>query len=71
MRQMHPGLRFSFNSMFFRAVDKIAIREPQEQKAMDQRVQEAIANLGPNLHAASGQFIRLRWLFSIFKSSGS
>ena len=36
---MLPGLRFSFNSMIARAVDKIATREPHEQRAMVQRVQ--------------------------------
>ena len=46
LREMLPGLRFSFNSMIARAVDKIATREPHEQKAMVQRVQEAIAHLG-------------------------
>ena len=46
LREMLPGLRFSFNSMIARAVDKIATREPHEQKAMVQRVQDAIANLG-------------------------
>lgn len=47
LRAMLPGLRFSFNSMIARAVDKIATREPHEQKAMVQRVQEAIASLPP------------------------
>ncbi|MBN2791450.1 MAG: hypothetical protein JXQ81_02975 [Desulfuromonadales bacterium] len=47
LRAMLPGLRFSFNSMIARAVDKIATRETHEQKAMVQRVQEAIANLPP------------------------
>ncbi len=46
LREMLPGLRFSFNSMIARAVDKIATREPHEQKAMVQRVQDAIAHLG-------------------------
>jgi hypothetical protein len=45
LREMLPGMRFSFNSMIARAVDKIATREPYEQKAMVQRVQEAIANM--------------------------
>ena len=45
LRAMLPGLRFSFNSMIARAVDKIAIREPHEQKDMVQRVQLAIAGL--------------------------
>ncbi len=47
LRDMLPGLRFSFNTMIARAVDKIATREPHEQKAMVQRVQEAIAHLPP------------------------
>lgn len=47
LREMLPGLRFSFNSMIARAVDKIATREPHEQKAMVLRVQEAIAHLPP------------------------
>ena len=46
LREMLPGLRFSFNSMIARAVDKIATREPHEQKAMVQRVKYAIAHLG-------------------------
>ncbi len=46
LRDMLPGLRFNFNSMIARAVDKIATREPYEQKAMVQRVQDAIAHLG-------------------------
>jgi hypothetical protein len=45
LREMLPGLRFSFNSMIARAVDKIATREPHEQKAMFQRLQDAIAHL--------------------------
>jgi hypothetical protein len=48
LRAMLPGMRFSFNSMIARAVDKIATREPYEQKAMVQRVQEAITNLPPD-----------------------
>ncbi len=48
---MLPGLRFSFNSMIARAVDKIATREPHEQKAMVQRVQDAIAHLGEDQEA--------------------
>ena len=47
LRSMLPGLRFSFNTMIARAVDKIATREPHDQKAMVQRVQEAIAHLAP------------------------
>lgn len=45
LRKMLPGLQFRFNTMIARAVDKIATREPHEQKAMVQRVQNAIANL--------------------------
>jgi len=37
LRTMLPGLRFSFNNMIARAVDKIATRETHEQKAMVQR----------------------------------
>lgn len=51
LRKMLPGLRFSFNNMIARAVDKIATREPYEQKAMVQRVQDAIANLPPEKDA--------------------
>ncbi len=47
LRAMLPGLRFSFNTMIARAVDKIATREPHEQKAMVLRVKAAIANLPP------------------------
>lgn len=45
LREMLPGMRFSFNNMIARAVDKIATREPHEQKAMVQRVQNAIKSL--------------------------
>jgi hypothetical protein len=51
LRAMLPGLRFSFNSMIAREVDKIATREPHEQKAMVQRVQAAIKNLPPDKEA--------------------
>lgn len=51
LREMLPGLRFNFNSMIARAVDKIATREPYEQKAMVQRVKDAIAYLGPEQDA--------------------
>ena len=51
LRNMLPGLRFSFNSMIARAVDKIATREPHEQRAMVQRVQDAIAHLGADQEA--------------------
>lgn len=47
LREMLPGMRFSFNRMIARAVDKIATREPHEQKAMVQRVQDVIKNLPP------------------------
>lgn len=47
LRAALPGLKFSFGNMIARAVDKIATREPHEQKAMVQRVQTAIANLPP------------------------
>lgn len=45
LRKMLPGLRFSFNNMIARAVDKIATREPHEQRAMVERVEKAIENL--------------------------
>lgn len=45
LREMLPGLRFSFNRMISSAVDKIATRETHEQKAMVQRVRDAIADL--------------------------
>lgn len=48
LRAMLPGLRFSFNNMIARAVDKIATRETHEQKAMVQRVRDAIADLPPD-----------------------
>lgn len=47
LRDMLPGLRFDFNRMVARAVDDIATREVPEQKAMVQRVQDAIADLPP------------------------
>lgn len=46
LRAMLPGLRFTFSSMVARAVDRIATREAPEQKAMVQRVKEAIQGLG-------------------------
>lgn len=46
LRDMLPNLRFNFNSTIARAVDKIATREPHEQRAMVQRVQDVIAHLG-------------------------
>jgi hypothetical protein len=51
LRRMLPGLRFSFNTMIARVVDKIATREPHEQRAMVQRVQEAIKDLPPDKEA--------------------
>ena len=47
LRDMLPGLRFDFNRMVARAVDDIATREVPEQRAMVQRVQDAIADLPP------------------------
>src|SRR5690606_31135120 len=47
LREMLPGLRFNFNRMISSAVDKIATRETHEQKAMVQRVRDAIAGLPP------------------------
>lgn len=47
LRSMLPGLRFTFNSMIARSVDKIATRETHEQKVMVQRVRDAIAHLPP------------------------
>lgn len=51
LRKMLPGLKFSFNNMIARAVDKIATRETHEQKAMVQRVRDAIADLPPEQDA--------------------
>lgn len=51
LREMLPGIRFSFNSMIARAVDKIATREAHDQKAMVERVREAIADLPPERDA--------------------
>lgn len=45
LRAMLPGMRFSFNNMSARAVDKIGTREPHEQKVMVQRVQAVIKEL--------------------------
>lgn len=45
LREILPGLRFSFNKMISAAVDKIATRETHEQRAMVERVQKAIKNL--------------------------
>ncbi|WP_404360504.1 hypothetical protein [Methylotuvimicrobium sp. KM1] len=62
LRAMLPGLRFSFNNMIARAVDKIATRDTHEQKAMVQRVQEVIKNLPPgkeNVHKHGELIIRL------------
>lgn len=51
LRDMLPGLRFDFNRMVARAVDDIATREVPEQKAMVQRVKDAIADLPPEKEA--------------------
>lgn len=51
LRAMLPGLKFSFNNMIARAVDKITAREPYEQRAMVERVQHAIASLPPEKDA--------------------
>lgn len=45
LREMLPNMRFSFNSMIKTAVDKIVTREPDEQRKMVKRVQEAIKGL--------------------------
>lgn len=45
LRKMLPGLKFSFNKMISVAVDRIATRETHEQKAMVQRVRDAIRGL--------------------------
>ena len=45
LRDILPGLRFDFNKMIASAVDKIAIREPHEQREMVRQVQNAITNL--------------------------
>lgn len=47
LRGMLPGMRFSFNTMIARAVDKIATRESHEQKSMVLRVKDAIKSLPP------------------------
>lgn len=47
LRAMLPGLRFSFNHIIARAVERIATRETHEQKAMVARVKESIADLPP------------------------
>jgi hypothetical protein len=47
LRAMLPGLSFRFNTLISRSVDKIATREAHEQKAMVQRVQDAIIGLPP------------------------
>lgn len=48
LRKMIPGLRFNFNNMIARAVDKVATREIHEQKQMIQRVREVLTNLEEN-----------------------
>ena len=45
LRSMLPNLRFNFNSMIKNAVDKITTREPNEQREMVERVENAITNL--------------------------
>lgn len=45
LRKMLPGLKFSFNNMIARAVEKIATRETHEQKAMIQKVRDVIQGL--------------------------
>ena len=45
LRKMIPGLRFNFNNMIARAVDKVATREIHEQKQMIQRVREVLDTL--------------------------
>ena len=45
LREILPGLRFSFNKMISAAVDKITTRELHEQKAVVERVESAIAGL--------------------------
>lgn len=47
LRRLLPNLRFSFNTLVARAVDDIATRSAPEQRAMIQRVQEAIKDLPP------------------------
>jgi hypothetical protein len=45
LRTMIPNLRFSFNNMIARAVDQITSRETHQQKAMVERVRQAIKDL--------------------------
>lgn len=45
LREMLPGLRFSFNKMISTAVDRIATRDTHEQKEMVERVAKAISGL--------------------------
>jgi hypothetical protein len=47
LRSMLPNLRFSFNNLVARAVDEITTRGAVEQRAMIQRVQDAIKDLPP------------------------
>lgn len=47
LRKMLPHLQFRFNNTVARAVDKIATREPSEQRAMVERVRSAIKDLPP------------------------
>lgn len=46
LREMLPGLRFDFNRMVSQSVDKIASRDAAEQRAMVERVKDAISGLG-------------------------
>ncbi len=45
LRRLLPNLRFSFNTLVARAVDDIATRSAPEQRAMIERVQDAIKDL--------------------------
>lgn len=45
LRNVLPNLRFSFNTLVARAVDEITTRAPSEQRAMIERVKEAIKEL--------------------------
>lgn len=45
LRNLLPNMRFSFNKLVSRAVDDITLRSPAEQRAMIERVKEAIIDL--------------------------
>lgn len=45
LRELLPNIRFSFNKLVSRAVDDITLRSPAEQRAMMERVKEAIKDL--------------------------